>query len=54
MGKGKGQISHWVAVLKKGQILFEISGVTNEKAKFLLNKSKTKLPIKTKIVKLLY
>lgn len=54
MGKGKGSISYWVAILKKGQIIFEISGVTNEKAKFLLNKSKTKLPIKTKIIKIIY
>ena len=54
MGKGKGNISHWVGILKKGQIIFEISGLTFNKAKFLLNKSKTKLPIKTKIIKLFY
>lgn len=54
MGKGKGSISHWIAAIKKGQILFEISGISNNKAKFLLNKSKTKLPIKTKITKIIY
>lgn len=54
MGKGKGNVSHWIAILKKGQIIFEISGITFNKAKFLLTKSKTKLPIRTKIIKLIY
>jgi large subunit ribosomal protein L16 len=54
MGKGKGSISYWIAAIKKGQIIFEISGIPNNKAKFLLNKSKTKLPIKTKITKIIY
>lgn len=54
MGKGKGNISYWVAVIKKGQIIFEISGITYNKAKFLLNKSKTKLPIQTRMIKIIY
>ena len=54
MGKGKGNISYWVANIKKGQIIFEISGMTFKRANYLLNKSKTKLPVKTRIIKLIY
>jgi large subunit ribosomal protein L16 len=54
MGKGKGNISHWVSIVKKGQVLFEISGISKNKAFFVLKKSKTKLPIKTKIAEIIY
>lgn len=54
MGKGKGNLSTWISAIKKGQILFEISGLNILKSLFLLNKSKTKLPIKTKIIKIIY
>jgi len=54
MGKGKGNIAYWIAPVKKGQILFEISGITYNKAIHILEKSKSKLPIKTKIVKVIY
>jgi large subunit ribosomal protein L16 len=54
MGKGKGNLSHWIAPIKKGEILFEISGINKLKAYYILNKSKTKLPIKTKIIKNIY
>ncbi len=54
MGKGKGNLSHWIALIKKGQILFEISGVNKETAFLILKKSKSKLPIKTKIAKIIY
>jgi large subunit ribosomal protein L16 len=54
MGKGKGNISYWVSTVKKGQIIFEISGIGKQKALSILKKSKTKLPIKTKIIKILY
>ena len=54
MGKGKGNLSHWIAPIKYGQIIFEISGVNQIKAKYILDKSKTKLPIKTKIIKTLF
>jgi large subunit ribosomal protein L16 len=54
MGKGKGNLAYWIAPVKFGQILFEISGVNNVKANYILNKSKTKLPIKTKIIKITY
>jgi large subunit ribosomal protein L16 len=51
MGKGKGNLFQWVAVIKKGTILFEINNINFFKAKFILTKSKTKLPLKTIIVK---
>lgn len=54
MGKGKGNLSHWIALVKKGQILFEISGISKDKAYFILKKSKSKLPIKTKIAEIIY
>lgn len=54
MGKGKGNLSHWIKAVKKGTILFEISGLNLSKAEYVLNKSKTKLPVKTKIVKTIY
>ena len=54
MGKGKGNLSHWIALIKKGQILFELSGINKETAYLILKKSKSKLPIKTKIVKIIY
>jgi len=54
MGKGKGNLSYWISPIKKGEILFEISGVNKWKAKFILEKSRTKLPLKTKIIKNYY
>ena len=54
MGKGKGNLAFWIASIKKGTILFEISGLNISKALCILKKSKTKLPIKTKIIKDIY
>ncbi len=54
MGKGKGSLSHWIAPVKKGQILFEICGLNYKKALHIMTKSRSKLPIKTKIIKLIY
>ena len=50
MGKGKGAPEFWVAVVKPGRILFEISGVSKELAKAALKLASHKLPIKTKFV----
>ncbi|AKI97894.1 50S ribosomal protein L16 [Kosmotoga pacifica] len=50
MGKGKGDVEGWVAVVKPGRIMFEIAGVSDELAKEALAYAATKLPIKTKIV----
>jgi len=50
MGKGKGDLDHWVAVIKRGRIIFEVSGVPEEFAKSLLRLVAFKLPVKTKFV----
>jgi large subunit ribosomal protein L16 len=51
MGKGKGALDHFVAVVHPGRILFEITGVNSELAHKALRLAQFKLPIKTKIVK---
>ena len=51
MGKGKGNTEGWVAVVKKGKIMFEVAGVSEEKAKEALRKAGHKLPIKVKFVR---
>jgi large subunit ribosomal protein L16 len=50
MGKGKGAPEEWVAVVKPGRVMFELSGVSPEVAKEALRKAGHKLPIKTKLV----
>ncbi len=50
MGSGKGNPEYFVAVVKPGRILFEISGLTEEVSKEALTKAMHKLPIKCKIV----
>jgi large subunit ribosomal protein L16 len=51
MGKGKGNVEGYVAVVKPGRIMFEVSGVTEELALAALRKATMKLPIACKIVK---
>ena len=48
--KGKGNLEYWVAVVKPGRVMFEISGVSEEIAKEALRLAVHKLPIKCKIV----
>ena len=50
MGKGKGAPEYWVAVVKPGRVLFEISGVTEDLAREAMRLAANKLPIKTKFV----
>ncbi len=50
MGKGKGALDHYVAVVKPGRIMFELSGVPIETAKEALRLAAQKLPVKTKFV----
>jgi large subunit ribosomal protein L16 len=50
MGKGKGALEDWVAVVKPGRVMFELSGVELEIAKEALRLASHKLPIKTKFV----
>lgn len=51
MGKGKGNVEFWVAVIKPGRVLFEMAGVEEELAREALRLAGYKLPCKTKIVK---
>lgn len=51
MGKGKGSPEYWVAVVKSGRVMYEMSGVTEEVAKAALRLASHKLPIATKFVK---
>ena len=50
MGSGKGSPEYWVAVVKPGRVLFEISGVEKEYAEEAMRLASTKLPIKCKFV----
>lgn len=50
MGKGKGAVDKWVAVVKEGKIMFEIAGVSEEIARESLRLAAHKLPIKTKFI----
>ena len=50
MGSGKGALEYWVAVVKPGRVLFEISGVPEATAKEALRLATHKLPLKCKIV----
>ncbi|MCM1158429.1 MAG: 50S ribosomal protein L16 [Bacteroidales bacterium] len=50
MGKGKGAVEGWVAVVKPGRVMFEIAGVPEETAKEALRLATHKLPVKCKIV----
>ena len=51
MGSGKGTPEDWVAVVKKGTIMFEMGGVPEESAREALRLAAYKLPIKCKVVK---
>jgi large subunit ribosomal protein L16 len=50
MGKGKGAVEHWVAEVKSGRIMYEITGVADKVALEALELAAAKLPIKTKVV----
>lgn len=50
MGSGKGIVDHWVAVVKRGRILFEVGGIPQDVAYEALRLAQHKLPIDTKII----
>ena len=50
MGKGKGALDHWVAVIRPGRVLFEAEGVPHDVAKEALRLAAQKLPLKTKFI----
>ncbi len=51
MGSGKGAVDHYVAVVKPGRIIFEVSGVDEATARVALNLAAQKLPIATRFVR---
>jgi large subunit ribosomal protein L16 len=50
MGKGKGSVDHWVAVVKPGRIIFEVAGVPEDVAREALHLAGYKLPIRTQVI----
>lgn len=50
MGKGKGNLEYWAAVVQPGRIIFEIDGVSEQVARESLSLAAGKLPIKTKFI----
>ena len=51
MGSGKGNPEYWVAVVKPGRVMFEMSGVDEELAREAMRRASHKLPVRTKFVK---
>jgi large subunit ribosomal protein L16 len=50
MGKGKGAVDHWVAVVKPGRVMFEISGVSEGVAREAMRLAAYKLPVRCQVV----
>ena len=50
MGKGKGGVDHWAAVIRPGRVLFEVANVSREDAQTALRLASAKLNIKTRFV----
>ena len=51
MGKGKGTVEHWAAVVKRGRVLFELEGVPEEMARQAFKLASDKLPVACKFIK---
>ncbi len=51
MGKGKGDLDHWVASVRRGRVMFEMSGIPEDFAKVVFRLIAFKLPVKTRFVK---
>ena len=50
MGKGKGELDHWVSVVRRGRILFELGGIQEELARRCFRLAAYKLPVRTKFI----
>lgn len=50
MGKGKGAVDQWVAVVRPGRVMFEVSGIPDDVAHEALRLAAHKLPIKTQVI----
>lgn len=51
MGKGKGEVEFWAAEVRPGTVLFEIGGITEDKAKLAFKRVAHKMPVKVKMVR---
>ncbi len=51
MGKGKGGVEEWVAVVKRGRVVCEVAGIDEKEARAILRSAAYKIPMKTKFVK---
>lgn len=51
MGSGKGNVDHWVAVVKPGRVMFEVGGISEEDAREALRLASHKLPIDCRFIK---
>jgi large subunit ribosomal protein L16 len=51
MGKGKGDIDFWAAVIKPGSVIFEVGGIPEDKAKLAFKRAAHKMPIKVKLIR---
>ena len=51
MGKGKGTVDHYVAIVKPGMIMFEIAGITEPEAKEAMKMAAYKLPVTCKYIR---
>ncbi|MDP3142643.1 MAG: 50S ribosomal protein L16 [Candidatus Omnitrophota bacterium] len=49
-GKGKGDVDHWVAVVRRGKVLFELGGISEELARISFRLAAYKLPLRTKFI----
>ncbi|MCD6285910.1 MAG: 50S ribosomal protein L16 [Anaerolineae bacterium] len=50
MGKGKGEVEYWAAVVRPGRVMFEVAGIDDEIAREALRLASHKLPIRTQII----
>ena len=50
MGKGKGAVDRWVAVVRRGRVMFEVAGVPEDRAREAFRKAHHKLPVDTKVI----
>ena len=51
MGKGKGEVEFWAAVIKPGSVIFEVGGIPEDKAKLAFKRAAHKMPVKVKLVR---
>lgn len=51
MGTGKGDVEFWAAVIKPGSVIFEVGGITEDKAKLAFKRAAHKMPVKVKLIR---